>query len=171
MAQPDSQFNLAMGGSAGVVESAATLADAGADYGNSTGGVNCTGPFELTEWKAGESITLTRYDDYWDESLRAHAGEVKFLFMGDATARVNALNSGEVDGGWMIPAEAYSQLGDSGKRRPAVRSDDRRVEHHHQRHGRTARRPAGPPGAADGTRPRGHRRCRREGGRPTSRMS
>ena len=43
---PDSQFNLAMGGSAGVIESAATLAEAGADYGNSTGGVNCTGPVQ-----------------------------------------------------------------------------------------------------------------------------
>ncbi len=113
--QPDSQFNLAMGGSAGVIESAATLASAGADYGNSTGGVNCTGPFELTEWKAGESITLTRYDDYWDESLRAHAATVDMLFMNDATARVNALKSGEVDGGWMIPIEAVPQLRDSGK--------------------------------------------------------
>ena len=113
--QPDSQFNLAMGGSAGVIESAATLASAGVDYGNSTGGVNCTGPFELAEWKAGESITLTRYDDYWDESLKAHAATVDMLFMNDATARVNALKSGEVDGGWMIPIEAVPQLRDSGK--------------------------------------------------------
>ena len=33
--------------------------------------MNCTGPFSLAEWKAGERITLTRYDDYWDDSLRA----------------------------------------------------------------------------------------------------
>ena len=44
-----------MGGSAGVIESAATLAEKGADYGNSTGGVNCTGPFSFGEWKSGES--------------------------------------------------------------------------------------------------------------------
>ena len=112
---PDSQFNLAMGGSAGVIESAATLASAGADYGNSTGGVNCTGPFELGEWEAGESITLTRHEDYWDESLMPHAGRVDILFMNDATARVNALKSGEVDGGWMLPIEAVPQLRDSGK--------------------------------------------------------
>lgn len=114
-AVPDSQFNLAMGGSAGVVESAATLADVGADYGNSTGGVNCTGPFILEEWKSGESITLKRYDGYWDESLRAKSGEVEFIFMNDATARVNALKSGEVDGGWMIPMDAVSQLQSSGE--------------------------------------------------------
>ncbi|MFF2485797.1 ABC transporter substrate-binding protein [Microbacterium sp. NPDC058062] len=112
---PDSQFNLAMGGSAGVVESAATLAEKGADYGNSTGLVNCTGPFALTEWKSGESVTLTRYDDYWDDTLHARAGEVDILFMTDPNARVNALKSGEVDGGWMIPADAIGQLQDSGK--------------------------------------------------------
>jgi peptide/nickel transport system substrate-binding protein len=115
MTQADSQFNLAMGGSAGVVESAATLAEKGADYGNSTGLVNCTGPFELTAWKSGESVTLTRYDDYWDESLRAEAGEVEILFMTDSNARVNALKSGEVDGGWMIPTDAIAQLQDSGE--------------------------------------------------------
>lgn len=113
-ALPDSQFNLAMGGSAGVIESAATLEAVGADYGNSTGGVNCTGPFSLAEWKSGESITLERYDGYWDEELRARSGEVEFLFMNDATARVNALKSGEVDGGWMIPWDAVAQLEASG---------------------------------------------------------
>ena len=113
--QPDSQFNLAMGGSAGVVESASTLAEKSADYGNSTGLVNCTGPFELTEWKSGESVTLTRYDGYWDDALRAKAGEVEILFMTDANARVNALKSGEVDGGWMIPADAIAQLQSSDK--------------------------------------------------------
>ncbi|MFB7892552.1 ABC transporter substrate-binding protein [Microbacterium sp. NPDC056044] len=112
---PDSQFNLAMGGSAGVIESAATLAEKGADYGNSTGLVNCTGPFALTEWKSGESVTLTRYDGYWDDTLRAKAGEVDILFMTDPNARVNALKSGEVDGGWMIPADAIGQLQDSGE--------------------------------------------------------
>ena len=107
---PGSQFNLAMGGAAGVVESAATLASAGPDYGNSTGGVNCTGPFSLGEWKSGESITLERYDAYWDESLKARSGEVEFVFMADPTARVNAMASGEVDGSWMVPSEAVPQL-------------------------------------------------------------
>ncbi|WP_345762333.1 ABC transporter substrate-binding protein [Diaminobutyricibacter sp. McL0608] len=108
--KPDSQFNLAMGGSAGVVESAATLKAKGVDYGNSTGGVNCTGPFEFTSWKSGESITLTRYANYWDSKLTAKAGKVTFLFMNDSTARTNALKSGQVDGSWMIPMDAVDQL-------------------------------------------------------------
>lgn len=115
MTGPDSQFNLGMGGSAGVIESAATLAEKGDEYGNSTGGVNCTGPFELTSWESGESITMTRYDDYWDEDLTAHSGEVRFVFMTDPTARINALKSGSVDGSWMVPMEAVSSLRDAGK--------------------------------------------------------
>lgn len=115
MTGPDSQFNLGMGGSAGVIESAATLAEEGADYGNSAGGVNCTGPFSFTKWESGESITLTRYDDYWDDDLRAHSGEVKFVFMNDATARINALKSGSVDGSWMLPMESVSALTASDK--------------------------------------------------------
>lgn len=111
---PDSQFNLGMGGSAGVVESAATLAEAGAEYGNSTTGVNCTGPFAFDSWQSGESITLTRYDDYWNDELRAKSAEFKFVFMGDATSRVNALKSGEVDGSWMIPMDAVPQLREAG---------------------------------------------------------
>ena len=112
-AVPDVQFHLSMGSSAGVVESAATLAAAGAEYGNSTTGVNCTGPFEFAGWKPGESITLTRYDDYWDPELTARSAEVEMVFMTDPNARVNALKSGEVDGSWMIPAAAIAQLQDS----------------------------------------------------------
>lgn len=115
MTGPDSQFNLGMGGSAGVIESAATLAEKGADYGNSTGGVNCTGPFQLTSWDSGESITMTRYDDYWDADLKARSGEVKFVFMTDPTARINALKSGSVDGSWMVPMEAVPTLQSAGK--------------------------------------------------------
>ncbi|MET4159889.1 ABC transporter substrate-binding protein [Agromyces sp. PvR057] len=111
---PDSQFNQGMGGSAGVIESAATLAEKGADYGNSTGLVNCTGPFELSEWKSGESITLTRYDGYWDDRLMAKSGEVRFVFMNDANARINALKSGDVDGSWMLPTDGIAQLQASG---------------------------------------------------------
>lgn len=107
---PDSQFNLGLGSSAGVIESAATLAAAGAEYGNSTGGVNCTGPFKLDSWQSGESITLSRYDDYWNKDLRAKADEFKFVFMGDPTARVNAMKSGEVDGSWMVPTDSIPQL-------------------------------------------------------------
>jgi peptide/nickel transport system substrate-binding protein len=111
---PDSLFNQYMAASPGTIESAATLAADGADYGNSTKGVNCTGPFALKSWDSGNSITLERYDDYWDPALKAKAGEVKFVFLPDANTRVNAWASGQVDGGWQVPSNAYAQLKTSG---------------------------------------------------------
>ncbi|MEV8214040.1 ABC transporter substrate-binding protein [Leifsonia sp. NPDC077715] len=107
---PDSQFNQFMAAAPGVIESAKTLAEDGQDYGNPSKGVNCTGPFRFDSWKPGSSITLTRYDGYWDKDLRAKAGKVTFVFLGDPTARVNAFQSGDVDGGWQVPSSGISKL-------------------------------------------------------------
>jgi peptide/nickel transport system substrate-binding protein len=110
LTRPDSLFNQYMAASPGTIESAATLAAGGADYGNSTTGVNCTGPFSLKSWDSGNDITLERYADYWDEDLQAKAGEVKFVFLPDSNTRVNAWASGQVDGGWQVPSNAFAQL-------------------------------------------------------------
>lgn len=107
---PDATFNEAMSGAAGVIESAATLEALGADYGNSTGGVNCTGPFAFDSWKSGERIKFTRFDEYWNPDLMAKAEELEFIIMPDAAARVNAMKAGEVDGSWMIPSDAIDDL-------------------------------------------------------------
>ncbi|GAA2813725.1 ABC transporter substrate-binding protein [Kitasatospora paracochleata] len=107
---PDSTFNKYLAAGPGVVESAATLARAGKDYGSPTGGVNCTGPFSFSSWTSGQSLVLKRFDDYWNPQLKAKSGQVKFVFLADPTTRVNAFRTGEVDGGWMVPAGAYGQL-------------------------------------------------------------
>ncbi len=114
LTQPDSMFNQYMAVSPGTVESAAFLKKSGRDYGNPSTGVNCTGPFAFDSWKSGQSITLTRYDNYWDPSLQAKAGSVKFVFLQDPNTRVNAWQNGEVDGGWAVPANAYAQLQNGG---------------------------------------------------------
>nr|WSX48117.1 ABC transporter substrate-binding protein [Streptomyces sp. NBC_00974] len=111
LAKPDSTFNKYLAAGPGTVESAATLAKSGKDYGNPQTGVNCTGPFSFGSWTSGQSLTLKRFDGYWNQELKAKSGEVKFVFLADATTRVNAFQSGEVDGGWMVPANAYAQLG------------------------------------------------------------
>ncbi|MFD9724355.1 ABC transporter substrate-binding protein [Streptomyces sp. NPDC059072] len=111
LTQPDSKFNKYLAAGPGTVESAATLAKSGKNYGNPQTGVNCTGPFAFDNWTAGQSLTLKRFDDYWDPALKAKSGQAKFVFLADPTTRVNAFQSGEVDGGWMVPPNAYAQLG------------------------------------------------------------
>lgn len=108
--EPDSQFNQLMSAAPGVVQSADSTEEAGPDYGNQSTGVNCTGPFQFEEWRSGESITMSRFDDYWDPYLRARADEVEFVILNDANARVNALQTGEIDGAWTIPTNAIDPM-------------------------------------------------------------
>ncbi|MFJ2849237.1 ABC transporter substrate-binding protein [Streptomyces rubiginosohelvolus] len=105
--KPDSQFPQYMATAAGVVASKAGVEKAGRDYGT-TGGLACSGPYELGAWHKGQSIELDRFDGYW--GTRAKAGRVEFRFLTDPSARTNALLSGEVDGGYLIPTESYARL-------------------------------------------------------------
>ncbi|WP_089116829.1 ABC transporter substrate-binding protein [Streptomyces sp. SS07] len=105
--KPDSQFPQYMATAAGVVASKAGVEKAGRDYGT-TGGLACSGPFELGAWHKGQSIELDRFDGYW--GTLAKAGQVEFRFLTDPSARTNALLSGEVDGGYLIPTESYARL-------------------------------------------------------------
>ncbi|MHA7304250.1 ABC transporter substrate-binding protein [Arthrobacter sp. TMN-49] len=107
---PDYTFNSSLVGAPGVVESAKTLAAAGRDYGNAATGVNCTGPFQFDHWDAGESITLKRFDGYWDPDLKAKSAEMTFKILPDANARVTALQTGEIDGSWQVPSNALDIL-------------------------------------------------------------
>ena len=56
---------------------------------------NGTGPFRLTDWSVGSSITLERFDDYWGDP--AAVAEVTFLYFTEPNAAVNALTTGDAD--------------------------------------------------------------------------
>jgi peptide/nickel transport system substrate-binding protein len=54
-----------------------------------------TGPYKLTGWRKGQSVTLTRNDRYWGTAPDAEQGI--FTFIPENATRVNALLRGEVD--------------------------------------------------------------------------
>ncbi|WP_394159811.1 ABC transporter substrate-binding protein [Galactobacter valiniphilus] len=54
-----------------------------------------TGPFEVTSWKPGQSLALTRRSDYWGEP--AASPQVTLRYYADNTTAVNALRGGAVD--------------------------------------------------------------------------
>ncbi|MFD3873333.1 ABC transporter substrate-binding protein [Streptomyces sp. NPDC058623] len=109
--QPDSQFHQYMATAAGVVASKATIEAAGKDYGT-TGGLGCSGPFQLGTWNKGQSIELERFDGYWGTKAKSKKAVLRILT--DPSARTNALLSGEADGGYLIPTESYARLRGSG---------------------------------------------------------
>jgi len=55
-----------------------------------------TGPFAFVSWTRGDRLVLERYDDYWGEP--ANIDELIFRPIADNAARLQALQSGEIQG-------------------------------------------------------------------------
>lgn len=55
-----------------------------------------TGPYSLTEWKKGESMTFTKFPDYWGD--KAKTDTLVFRWASESAARLTELQAGTVDG-------------------------------------------------------------------------
>ncbi|GAA1831484.1 ABC transporter substrate-binding protein [Agromyces salentinus] len=86
---------------------------------------NCASPigsgaFVVDHWDRGQEIVLTRNDEYTSPPANAeHTGpayvdEIVWKFVADATTRVAALKSGEVDAIYDVPAVQWDATGDAG---------------------------------------------------------
>jgi len=61
-----------------------------------------TGPFRFDEWRQGDSVRLTRYDDYWGDAPALT--DVTFRFISDPTAALASMMAGDVDAFPVFPA-------------------------------------------------------------------
>jgi peptide/nickel transport system substrate-binding protein len=93
LTQPNTAFlaNLAMGIAAPIVSPKA-LADNNNSVMETPVG---TGPYKFVKWNKGENVVLERNDEYWGE--KAKTKNIVFRIIADNSARVLALNNGEVD--------------------------------------------------------------------------
>ena len=71
-----------------------------------------TGPYRFVEWNKGEDLVLVRNDDYWGEPAKTK--NIVFRFITDNSARVLALNNGEVDMIDGIDATVVDTITDAG---------------------------------------------------------
>jgi peptide/nickel transport system substrate-binding protein len=55
-----------------------------------------TGPFKMGDWVRGQTLTLVRNDDYWNQPL-PYLDQIVFRVSPDETARTLAFEGGEVD--------------------------------------------------------------------------
>jgi peptide/nickel transport system substrate-binding protein len=69
-----------------------------------------TGPFKITEFKPRVSATLSRYDDYWDKNRVPKLDKMVLFPMPEATTRLAALRSGQVDWIEVPPPDAVPSL-------------------------------------------------------------
>ncbi|QWB27258.1 MULTISPECIES: ABC transporter substrate-binding protein [Streptomyces] len=108
--QPDALFTKALAGDAGIVWNKEQVEKAGKEFGTPGQGDACSGPYELTGWKSGDSITIRAYDGYWGE--RPLTKEVVFRWASDS-ALVNALKTGAADGTFAESPNTASALRDA----------------------------------------------------------
>lgn len=80
------------------------------DFGTAAGGLMCTGPFEFQRWAQGQSITLTANPRYWNKAVQPKVHTLVFTFLTNEAAITAALLSGEIDGTYFVPSNAYAEL-------------------------------------------------------------
>ncbi|CAH1652427.1 MULTISPECIES: ABC transporter substrate-binding protein [unclassified Chelatococcus] len=81
-----------------------------------------TGPYKFKAWRSGETLDLTRNDDYWGQ--RPAWSNVSFRIVESPAARVAALSAGDVDIADFVPArdvETLKQRGAKVESVPAAR--------------------------------------------------
>jgi peptide/nickel transport system substrate-binding protein len=99
------------------IVSPAAVQKYGADFGRHPVG---TGPMSFVEWQAGDHITLKNSPDYnWapdflDHQGPAHLEQLVFKVVADDSARSAAIQSGDVQVAWNMPAADFSRLKDAG---------------------------------------------------------
>jgi peptide/nickel transport system substrate-binding protein len=70
-----------------------------------------TGPFMFEEWIRGESLTFTRNPDYWNaEEATGNIGTLIFRPIADGAARLQALQSGDIQGYDLVDPQDYETI-------------------------------------------------------------
>ena len=70
-----------------------------------------TGPFKFVEREQGVKVVLERNPDYWRQDEKpVHVNQVIFRIMPDTSARLAALQAGEIDVELSVPADRVADL-------------------------------------------------------------
>ncbi|MBW2086564.1 MAG: hypothetical protein JRI54_11150, partial [Deltaproteobacteria bacterium] len=67
-----------------------------------------TGPFKFVKWVPGERVELEVNKEYWKG--RANLDGVVFLFVPDDNARINMVQTGEIDIAYNVPVQDHARL-------------------------------------------------------------
>ena len=70
-----------------------------------------TGPFQFEEWQRGDRLVMTRYEDYWGDAP-GNVRELIFQPIVDPAARLQALQSGEIQGYDLVDPQDYPTIED-----------------------------------------------------------
>ncbi|MEM9009490.1 MAG: ABC transporter substrate-binding protein, partial [Cyanobacteria bacterium P01_F01_bin.86] len=96
LTQPFAAFAAAIASGYFGIASPTAIQEAGADYGTPSSLAVGTGPFVFEDWRSGDRITLTQFEDYWEEGL-PKTDQLVMSFVEDPAARLAQLRAGTLD--------------------------------------------------------------------------
>jgi peptide/nickel transport system substrate-binding protein len=109
LAQPDVAFLARCSNPNSVALSSAAIEAQGQAIGDQLVG---TGPYRFVSFQEGQSVTLERFEDYWEGA--PEVSRVVFQILPDPSSLVSALSSGSVNASCFAPVSNIERLGQSG---------------------------------------------------------
>lgn len=108
---PDALFPFQI---AWIVMSSPTAYESAGNWDNFLNAPAGTGPFKVESYTPRESAVMVRNDDYWNDDRKPEIDKLVILPVPDASARVAALRSGQVDWIEAPPADSIESLRGAG---------------------------------------------------------
>ena len=96
----------------GIVSKEEVEAAGGAEEAAKNPVIGC-GKYKFVEWQNGQSITITRNEDYWNPDYAGYFKDITFTFTNDAAAREMAVESGDVDVAYDMPVVQAAAFAES----------------------------------------------------------
>lgn len=118
LSAPRGDFPILFAGAPGMLISPAAFDAAGAEAYAGGKGVVGAGPYELSAYKPGEELVVTRRESYWGDELDVEGkfciDTIKFPVIADPAAREDALTTGQLDVGVFHEAGSVADLKEAG---------------------------------------------------------
>ncbi len=109
MKRPDYLFPNELGTFAGAVVQRSYAESKGKDFGTKSGGLMCTGPYQLDSWTS-EAIVLKANPTYWNPKAQPKVARLTFRFIADEDTVTSALVAGDLDGATLYGSTAATRL-------------------------------------------------------------
>ena len=108
--QPDYWLPGELASTPGFITEKAFTQAAGKNFGTSSGGTMCSGPYKLKTWKPGDVLAVAPNTHYWDKQLIPRVGELDFKGVPTDAAATSGLETGEIMGDYPLNISTLTQL-------------------------------------------------------------
>jgi len=108
--QPDYWLEGELASMAGVIIQKSYAVKEGKNYGTPSGGIMCTGAYELKSWTAGAGVTAVVNPHYWNPAVKPLVQQIVIKGVPDAASFNSGMLTGAIQGSYYFGDPALAQL-------------------------------------------------------------